>query len=39
MVLSQMATLTELDSSWSFDDLVRGNLALTLQQTMQDRGK
>jgi len=32
LVLSRISTLTELDSSWSLDDLIRANLALTLQE-------
>lgn len=32
LVLERVATLAELDTAWSLDDLVRGNLALTLQQ-------
>lgn len=36
LVLSGTATLTELDSSWSLDDLICGNYALTYHQACQE---
>lgn len=36
LVLSKTATLTELDSTWSLDDLLMANYALTYQQACQE---
>lgn len=36
LVLSGTATLTELDTSWSFDDLLLGNYALTYHQAQSE---
>jgi len=36
IVLSNIATLEEIERSWSFDDLVRANLALTYHIACQN---
>lgn len=34
LVLGKYATLQELETHWSFDDLIRCNLALNLQEAV-----
>jgi len=36
VVLSNVATLQEIDTHWSLDDLVRAHLALELNAAMQE---
>jgi len=35
LVLGRYATLQEIESHWSLDDLIRANIALTFQQKLE----
>jgi hypothetical protein len=36
LVLARVATLNEIETQWSYDDLVLANLALTYQQALEE---
>jgi hypothetical protein len=38
LVVARVATLTELDCSWSYDDLVRAGMAMDIDDAMR-RGR
>lgn len=37
MVLGRYATLEEIETKWSLDDLIRANLALTFKESLDGR--